>query len=90
MLQFSETINSATTLLAGREVPKSRASHQFDFSGTTGNVTIELDAYTGYRLIETVDLTKADREPFVVVCEARAFRVTPSVSTTLAYCTTHA
>ena len=90
MLQFSANISSATTLLAGREVPKSRASHQFDFSGTTGIVNIELDAYTGYRLIETVDLSETDREPFVVVCEARAFRITPSVATNLAYCTTHA
>lgn len=89
MLQFNNNLvaNTPIELVTNGVVPKSRASHQFDFSGATGSVQIELDAYTGYRLLTTIDLTKTDREPYVVLCEAKSFRVTPTVNTTIGYCT---
>ena len=89
MLQYTGGLqaNTPIELLAGGAVPRSRASHQFDFSGTSGTVQIELDAYTGYRLLTTIDLTETDREPYVVICEAKSFQITPSVNTTVGYCT---
>ena len=88
MLQFTDVLTAATPkeLFAGEDVPRSRASHQFDFSGTTGEVTIELDAHTGYRTVTTVYLSNTAREPFVVICEAKSFRLTSTVETTVAYC----
>lgn len=62
-----------------------RNRHQFDFSGTSGTVKLEIDFGTGFRVISDIDLTKTDRVPFVIEAAVRAFRITPDVVSTMAY-----
>ena len=67
-------------------VPQGFAKHQFVFTGSSGTVLIEADMGAGYQTLVTVDLTKADNRPYVKEAEIFAFRITPSVVTTMAYC----
>lgn len=81
MLIINQTI-STTTIITPRN---GCARHQLDFSGTTGTVSVELDAGTGFRAIHTVELSEMDRLPLCLELEAIAFRITPSVQTTMCY-----
>ena len=81
MLIINQTISAATVI-----TPRNGcARHQLDFSGTTGTVSVELDAGTGFRAIHTVELSKMDRLPLCLELEAVALRITPSVQTTMCY-----
>lgn len=75
----------ASTIVAPH-VPQGFAKHQFAFTGSTGTVLIEGDLGAGYQTLLTLDLTKADNRPYVIEAEILAFRITPSVVTTMAYC----
>lgn len=80
-----QALTAVATELAANVVPQGRVRHQLDFSGTTGSVAIEVDFGTGYRTIETVDLTLVERLPFCFECAAENIRVTPTVSCNMAY-----
>ena len=68
-------------------VPQGFAKHQFVFTGTAGTVLIEADMGAGYQTLVTVDLTETGNyPPYVKEAEIFAFRITPSVVTTMAYC----
>lgn len=80
-----QALTAEATELDANVVPQGRVRHQLDFSGTTGSVAIAVDFGTGYRTINTVDLTLIDRLPFCFECAAEKIRVTPTVSCDLAY-----
>jgi hypothetical protein len=81
MLIFKGTISGVTPINTTAGVFR----HQFDFAGTTGTVAIALEAGTGPRLIETVDLSNVSRVPFVIEGEDLSFVLTPSTATLTAY-----
>lgn len=60
--------------------------YQFDFTGTTGSVNIEINAGSGYRIYETVDLTALTRLPYSIEIEAKSVKVTPTVNTKMTVC----
>ena len=80
-----QALTAVATELDANVVPQGRGRHQLDFSGSTGSVAIAVDFGTGYRTINTVDLTLMDRLPFCFECAAEKIRVTPTVSCDLAY-----
>jgi len=60
--------------------------YQFDFTGTTGSVNIEIDAGGGYRIYETVDLTVTTRLPYSIEIEAKSVQVTPTDNIKMTVC----
>ena len=80
-----QALTAVATELATSVVPQGRGRHQLDFSGTTGSVEIAVDFGTGYRAIETVDLTDATRLPFCFECAVEKIKVTPTVVCNMAY-----
>jgi hypothetical protein len=82
MLRYADVISAQVVLSAMGGL----ARHQLDFSGTSGTVTIGLNAGAGNRIVETIDLSNTARLPYSVECEAVEFTIVPSVSTTVSYC----
>ena len=82
---YLQALTAVATELAAAVVPQGRGRHQLDFSGTTGSVAIAIDCGTGYRTIQTIDLTALDRLPFCFECAVEKIRVTPTVVCNMAY-----
>ena len=80
-----QALTAVATELATAVVPQGRVRHQLDFSGTTGSVEIAVDCGTGYRAIQTIDLTDVARLPFCFECAVEKIRVTPTVACNMAY-----
>ena len=80
-----QALTAVATELAANVVPQGRGRHQLDFSGTAGSVEIAVDFGTGYRVIETIDLTDTARLPFCFECAVEKIKVTPTVVCNMAY-----
>ena len=80
-----QALTAVATELATSVVPQGRGRHQLDFSGTTGSVAIDVDFGTGYRTIETIDLSDTARLPFCFECAVEKIKVTPTVVCNMAY-----